>query len=121
MWGIAEEELMELFRAEYKRALTPEEKMSVINAVRNYADEKRVVPHTTNGKISLDLAYQAMEAVLPQENNNLAVKGYNKFKRPIELNIESLRDAMDEAGLRQQPQQQEEVEHPQVNHDQPGL
>ena len=85
-----------------KKNLTGEDKLKVINAVENYAGKKRVVPRTDGGKQSLDLAYQAMEAVVPTKREDYEVRA--KFLGEHQGNIQRLRDAMVRDGLRPQPQ-----------------
>ncbi len=99
-----------------KDSLNGEERLAVINSLKNYADKKRVVPHTTNGKISLDLAYQALETVLPSNNSINRPQAKRQFLNPMQGNIDRFREAMDEKGLREQ-----EIEDPQAQQNQQNL
>ncbi|MBR0523065.1 MAG: hypothetical protein IJJ75_07715, partial [Firmicutes bacterium] len=87
-----------------KKELTGEDKLKVINAVENYAGKKRVVPRTDDGKKSLDLAHQAMEAVVPSREKDLETN--TKFLRPHRQNVTQLRNAMIRDGLMPRPQQE---------------
>lgn len=71
-----------------KTKLTPEDKLYVINAVEHYASEKRVVPSSENGKLSLNYGYEAIKAVAASP------EAQETFLRPLEQNITRLQDAM---------------------------
>ena len=80
-------------RVSAKTALTPEDKLHVINAVENYASKKRVVPNSENGKLSLNYGYEAIKAVAA------STEAEEKFLRPLEANITRLQESMLRKGL----------------------
>lgn len=85
-----------------KSNLNGEDKLMVINAVKNYASKKSTIPHSNSGKLSLDNAYKALETVLP------SYEARQTFKQPLQDNIYQLRNAMEEQNLEHpQPQAQE--------------
>ena len=71
-----------------KTRLTPEDKLYVINAVEHYASEKRVVPSSENGKLSLNYGYEAIKAVAASP------EAQETFLRPLEQNITRLQNVM---------------------------
>ena len=85
-----------------KEKISGEDKIRLINAVEHYASLKRVVPRSTGGKVSLDLGFQAMEAVIPQ--NEGKDEAWNTFMAPHTENIAQLRTEMERKGLRQPDQ-----------------
>ena len=82
-----------------KEKMTGEDKIKLINSVENYASLKRNVPKTNGGKISLELGFQALEAVMPE--SAVRDQAWNKFVSPHIERIAQLRTEMERKGLRE--------------------
>lgn len=71
-----------------KEKISAEDKILVINAVKNYASKKKVVPNSESGKKSLNFGYMAIKAVTASDASQ------EKFIRPMESNITRLQSRM---------------------------
>ena len=63
---------------------TPEINMRVFNAVQAYVGAKSSIPTTEMGKKSLSLAFQAMEAALPEQHRKEMMKDYKPRREALD-------------------------------------
>ena len=87
-------------QAVLKPELTSEDRLNVINAVNNYTSQKRYIPRSDDGKISLFNAFKAMEAVVPASYDPR-----RKFITPHMEHFQDLQTAMERRGLLEGPPQ----------------